>query len=123
LDPTKNLVACGGSIDVEDEDCDTARLHRLVLILLFPSADNRSPDTESQVFRRFLTYVGTGFDVEVADVVSSRTRSRSSKGVNVGAKRMLSWIGFIEARSSDLHININSYQFKHIIKCMGGGGG
>jgi hypothetical protein len=56
-------------------------------LALLPSADNRSPNTESQVFRRVLAFVGTGFDVELPDVVSSRTRSRSSKGVNVGAKR------------------------------------
>jgi hypothetical protein len=59
----------------------------LLRLALLPSADNRSPNTESQVFRRVLAFVGTGFDVELPDVVSSRTRSRSSKGVNVGAKR------------------------------------
>jgi hypothetical protein len=59
----------------------------LLRIAPLPSADNRAPDTESQVFRRVLAFVGTGFDVELPDVVSSRTRSRSSKGVNVGAKR------------------------------------
>ena len=33
-----------------------------------PSADNSSPSTESQVFRRILTYVGTGFDYVEVDV-------------------------------------------------------
>jgi ankyrin repeat protein len=59
----------------------------LLRLALLPSADNRAPKTESQVFRRVLTFVGTGFDAEVADVASSRTRSRSSKNVSVGAKR------------------------------------
>jgi hypothetical protein len=59
----------------------------LLRLALLPSADNRTPKTESQVFRRVLAFVGTGFDVELPDVVSSRTRSRSSKGVDVGAKR------------------------------------
>jgi hypothetical protein len=31
---------------------------------------SRSPKTEGQLFMRVLAYVGTGFDVEVADVVS-----------------------------------------------------
>jgi hypothetical protein len=34
-------------------------LHRLALL---PSADNRAPKTESQVFRRILDFVGTGFE-------------------------------------------------------------
>jgi ankyrin repeat protein len=61
-------------------------LHRLSLL---PSADNRAPTTESQVFRRVLSFVGTGFDSEAADVfVSARTRSRGSlKGVSLGTKR------------------------------------
>jgi ankyrin repeat protein len=71
----------------DDPSLHTPLLPFLLRLALLPSADNRSPNTESQVFRRVLTYVGTGFDVDVADVVSSRTRSRSSKGVNVGAKR------------------------------------
>ena len=71
----------------DDPSLHTPLLPFLLRLALLPSADNRTPNTESQVFRRVLTYVGTGFDVEVADVVSSRTRSRSSKGVDVGAKR------------------------------------
>jgi hypothetical protein len=59
----------------------------LLRLALLPSADSRSPETESQVFRRVLSFVGTGFDVELPDVVSSRTRSRSSKGVSEGTKR------------------------------------
>jgi hypothetical protein len=71
----------------DDPSLRTPLLPFLLRLALLPSADNRSPKTESQVFRRVLTFVGTGFDVEVADVVSSRTRSSTSKGVNVGAKR------------------------------------
>jgi hypothetical protein len=71
----------------DDPSLHTPLLPFLLRLALLPSADNRSPKTESQVFRRVLTFVGTGFDVELPDVVSSRTRSRSSKGVNVGAKR------------------------------------
>jgi hypothetical protein len=56
----------------------------LVRIALLPSADNRSPNTESQVFRRVLSYVGTGFDAEALDDVAAS----SSKGVNVGEKRL-----------------------------------
>jgi hypothetical protein len=59
-------------------------LHRLALL---PSVDNRAPKTESQVFRRVLTFVGTCFSLAAPDVVSSRTRSHSSKGGGVGAKR------------------------------------
>jgi hypothetical protein len=60
----------------------------LVRLALLPSADNRAPNTESQVLRRVLAFVGTGFDeAKVADDVSSRTRSGISKGVNAGAKR------------------------------------
>jgi ankyrin repeat protein len=59
----------------------------LLRLALLPSADNRTPNTEGQVFRRVLAFVGTGFDVVLPDIVSSRTRSRSSNGVNVGVKR------------------------------------
>jgi ankyrin repeat protein len=44
-----------------------------------PSADNSSPNTEGQVLRRILSFGGTGFDVDVLDAVSSRTRSRVLK--------------------------------------------
>jgi hypothetical protein len=41
----------------------------LLRLALLPSADNRSPKTESQVFWRVLTYLGAGFDyVEQQDV-------------------------------------------------------
>ena len=71
----------------DDPSLRTPLLSFLLRIALLPSADNRSPNTESQVFRRVLAFVGTGFDVELPDVVSSRTRSSTSKSVNVGAKR------------------------------------
>ena len=71
----------------DDPSLHTPLLPFLLRLALLPSADNRSPETESQVFRRVLTFVGTGFDVELPGIVSSRTRSRSSKGVYVGAKR------------------------------------
>jgi hypothetical protein len=57
----------------------------LLRLALLPSADNRSPKTESQVFRHVLAFVGTGFDVKLPGVASSRTISRSSQGVSVGA--------------------------------------
>jgi hypothetical protein len=71
----------------DDPSLHTPLLPFLLRLALLPSADNRSPRTESQVFRRVLAFVGTGFDAEEADLVSSRTRSHSSKGVNVGAKK------------------------------------
>jgi hypothetical protein len=71
----------------DDPSLHTPLLPFLLRLALLPSADNRTPKTESQVFRRVLAFVGTGFDVELPDVASSRARSRSSKGVNVGAKR------------------------------------
>ena len=71
----------------DDTSLRTPLLPFLLRLALLPSANNRAPNTESQAFRRVLAFVGTGFDVELPDVVSSRTRSRSSKGVNVGAKR------------------------------------
>jgi ankyrin repeat protein len=46
----------------------------LLRLALLPSADSRTYQTEGQVFRRVLTFVGTGFDVDVISSVSSRTR-------------------------------------------------
>jgi hypothetical protein len=37
-------------------------------LALAPSADNSTPNTESQVFRRILSFVGTGFDYVELDV-------------------------------------------------------
>jgi hypothetical protein len=71
----------------DDPSLHAPLLPFLLRLALLPSADNRSPQTEGQVFRRVLAFVGTGFDVELPDGVSSRTKSRSSKGVNVGAER------------------------------------
>jgi hypothetical protein len=58
-------------------------LHRLALL---PSADNRAPRTESQVFRRVLDFdfVGVGFDVDAPLVEPIRETTES---VDVGAKR------------------------------------
>jgi hypothetical protein len=54
----------------------------LLRLALLPSADNRTPNTESQVFRRVLSFVGAGFVADTSDVASS-----TSKGVSFGAKR------------------------------------
>jgi hypothetical protein len=44
----------------------------LLRLALLPSADNRSPRTESQVLRRILSYVGAGFDYAEAEPQAAR---------------------------------------------------
>jgi hypothetical protein len=45
----------------DDPSLHTPLLPFLLRLALLPSADNRTPNTESQVFRCILTFVGTGF--------------------------------------------------------------
>ena len=44
----------------DDSSLHTPIAPVLLRLALLPSADNRAPNTESQVFRRVLTYVGAG---------------------------------------------------------------
>jgi hypothetical protein len=62
----------------------------LLRLALLPSADNRTPKTEGQVFRRVLSYAGTGFSYSppASSVPSvAEPNHQVSEGVNVGAKR------------------------------------
>jgi ankyrin repeat protein len=51
----------------DDPSLHTPLLPFLLRLALLPSADNRTPKTESQVFRRILTFVGTGFDADTPE--------------------------------------------------------
>jgi hypothetical protein len=61
----------------------------LIRLALLPSADNRAPKTESQVFRRVLTFLATGFTHEPPSSETSDVESiqESAKSAIAGTKR------------------------------------
>ena len=74
----------------DDPSLHSPLLPFLLRLALLPSADNRTPKTEGQVFRRVLSYVGSGFTYSPpASSVPpvSEPNHQVSESVVVGAKR------------------------------------
>ena len=65
----------------DDPSLHTPLLPFLLRLALLPSADNRTPKTESQVFRRVLTYVGTGFALPAVVPIQESAKSVGTKRV------------------------------------------
>jgi hypothetical protein len=63
----------------DDPSLHTPLLPFLLRLSLLPSADNRTPTTESQVFRRVLTYVGTGFALPAVVPIQESVKSVGTK--------------------------------------------
>jgi ankyrin repeat protein len=63
----------------DDPSLHTPLLPFLLRLALLPSADNRTPETESQVFRRVLTYVGTGFALPAVVRIQESAKSVGTK--------------------------------------------
>ena len=57
----------------------TPLLPFLLRLALLPSADNGSPKTESQLFRRVLTYVGSGFALRAVAPIQESAKSVGTK--------------------------------------------
>ena len=74
----------------DDPSLHTPLLPFLLRLALLPSAENRTPKTEGQVFRRVLSYVGSGFTYSPpASSVPpvAEPNHQVSESVVVGAKR------------------------------------
>jgi hypothetical protein len=63
----------------DDPSLHTPLLLFLLRLALLPAADNRTPNTESQVFRRVLTYVGTGFALPAVVPIQESAKSVGTK--------------------------------------------
>jgi hypothetical protein len=63
----------------DDPSLHTPLLPFLLRLALLPSADNRTPKTESQVFRRVLAYVGTGFALPAVVPIQESAKSVGTK--------------------------------------------
>jgi ankyrin repeat protein len=63
----------------DDLSLHTPLLPFLLRLALLPSADNRTPETESQVFRRVLTFVGTGFALPAVVPLQESAKSVGTK--------------------------------------------